>query len=448
MNRWITSLQRGGSLLRGRFGEDRLARVGRAIRWIVEAGTEGYPPDTKRRLVVMNLIAYLIAFTTAGYAIQHMFLDFSKYGPVIGLNLALVLTAILVPWSHRISDLAGAFIIIGSEYAALLAFTAYLGNASGVHLQYFIAAAATFVVFGVKRWRLIVPLVALAIILHIYAWFAFPREKALIPAPAEVIDGIYIQAAITTGVLIAAAIYYAFHLAEAAKAETDALLRNILPDAVVERLKAAPGKGIADSFAEASILFADISGFVALSRQLGADTIVALLNRIVSEFDRLAEKHGVEKIKTIGDAYMVAAGVPEPVKDHAARLARMGFDMLKVVARIRDETGHDIQMRVGLASGPVMAGVIGTKKFSYDVWGDTVNLAARLENNSQPGRILICPTCKRYLGKEFNFESKGILDIKGVGPQETWFLIAERDTRQAAEDTLPDARPKVTAIGS
>lgn len=445
MNRWIKSLQRGGAALTGWLGENRLARIRKAIRWIVEAGTQGYPPDVKRRLVVMNLIAYLIAFSTAGYAIQHMFLDLSKYGPVIALNLALVLTAVLVPFSHRISDLAGAFIIIGSEYAALMVFTAYFGNTSGLHLQYFIGAAATFVVFGVKRWPIVVPLVALPIFLHIYAWFNFPREAALIDAPTDLLDSIYIQAAITTGVLIAAAIYYAFHLAEAAKAETDALLRNILPDDVVERLKAEPGKGIADSFEEASILFADISGFVALSRQLGADKIVSLLNRIVSEFDLLADKHGVEKIKTIGDAYMVASGVPTPVSDHTQRLARMGIDMLSTVARVREETGYDIHMRVGLASGPVMAGIIGTKKFSYDIWGDAVNLAARLENKSQPGRILTCPITRRNLDREFDFESHGAIDIKGVGMQETWFLIAESGER--LDDAYEAERQRVPAVG-
>lgn len=223
-------------------------------------------------------------------------------------------------------------------------------------------------------------------------------------------------------------------MAEAAKAETDVLLRNILPDDVVERLKANPGTAIADSIPEASILFTDISGFVALSRELGASQIVSLLNRIVSEFDALAEKHGVEKIKTIGDAYMVAAGVPTPVSDHSQRLARMGFDMLDVVARVRAETGYDLQMRVGLASGPVTAGVIGTKKFSYDIWGDAVNLAARLENKSRPGRILICPTCRTRLEDEFHFESHGEIEIKGVGLQETWFLVPDMRKRAMEEE--------------
>ena len=233
--------------------------------------------------------------------------------------------------------------------------------------------------------------------------------------------------------LIAASVYYAFSLAEQAKAETDAVLRNVLPDAIVERLKANPGALIADSIEDASIMFADISGFVALARRLGANATVDMLSRIVSEFDALAVRHGVEKIKTIGDAYMVVAGLPEPVPDHTARLARMGLDMLVTVARYRKESGLSINLRIGMASGPVTAGVIGTRKFSYDVWGDPVNLASRLEGQSSPGRILICPGCRAKLGEDFIYEARGPIEIKGIGAQETWFLIEERERAPAAE---------------
>lgn len=401
-------------------------RAKRALRRLARLGTEGYPPDVRRRLVVMNLISYLIVLTTAGYALQQSFMDFETYAPVISLNVAVFLIALLVPWSHRFSDIAGGLIIIVTEYIALFLFTAFLGHESGLHLQYFIAAAGTFVVFGVERWKLIVPMVLLAIALHVLAWYLFPEGSALIDAPEHILNDLYLQASITTGILIAATVYYAFSLAEAAKAETDALLRAILPDSIVERIKENPGRAIADSHDHAAILFTDISGFVALARELGAERIVALLNEIVSEFDALAEVHGVEKIKTIGDAYMAAAGIPVAVDNPSERLARMAIDMQKLISRVGERTGIDLKMRVGLASGPVMAGVIGTRKFTYDVWGDAVNLAARLENKSRPGSILICPGCQRDLARAFHLESHGVIDIKGVGEQETWFLIAER----------------------
>ena len=412
--------------------------LGSRIKGLAELGTAGYPPDVRRRLLILNLFAYLVAATTAGYALQHIQLDFDTYKPLVFINLALLAMALLVPAMHRFSDIAGGMLIVVSEYIALMAFTAYLGRSAGIHLQYIIAAAAPFVVFGLERLRLVTAVVVIGLVLHLVAWFAFPREVALIQADQEVLDSLYVQAAISTMGLIAASVWYAFRLVERARAETDALLRNILPDSVADRLKARPGELVADTHDEVSVLFADISGFVALARSLGAARVVNLLNDIVSEFDKLAAIHGVEKIKTIGDAYMAVAGLPEPAHDHAERLARMALDMLATVERVRAETGLDLQMRLGMAAGPVLAGVIGRRKFSYDVWGDAVNLAARLENLGSPGRIHLCPTCRERLRYAFELESRGLTEIKGVGPQETWFLVGMRvQGNEGAEAPCP-----------
>ena len=412
----------------------QLQAIGRGIGRLSQAGTAGYPPDVKRRLMILNLIAYLIVVSTLVYAIQHALLDYETYKPIIWINLALVGAALAVPLAHRINDVAGALLIVVAEWAALLAFTRYLGHASGVHLQYFVGAAAPFVVFGLNRLWLVVPVILSGLALHLAAWFWFPESAALIPADKEVIDSIYVQAAITTVGLIAASVYYAFRLAENAKAETDNLLRNILPDAIVARLKAAPADRISDQFDDASVLFADISGFVALARTLGPADTVALLNEIVTRFDDLARVHGVEKIKTIGDAYMVAAGIPEPCDDHLHRLAGMGLSMLAAVSRVAAERGIPLSIRIGIASGPVMAGVIGKQKFTYDVWGDAVNLAARLENLSEPGRILVCPRCKKLLDQQFEFESRGQVEIKGLGPREAFFLLSPSEASRAAAE--------------
>lgn len=406
--------------------------LGSRIKWLAELGTAGYPADVRRRLLILNLFAYLVAATTAGYALQHIQLDFDTYKPLVFINVALLVMALLVPAMHRFSDIAGGMLIVVSEYIALMAFTVYLGRSAGIHLQYIIAAAAPFVVFGLERLKLVTLVVVVGLVLHLIAWFQFPREAALIRADQEVLDSLYTQAAISTVGLIAASVWYAFRLVERARAETDALLRNILPDSVADRLKARPGELVADSHDEVSVLFADISGFVALARSLGAPKVVNLLNDIVIEFDTLAAKHGVEKIKTIGDAYMAVAGLPEPAHDHAERLARMALDMLATVERVRSRTGLALQMRIGMAAGPVLAGVIGTRKFSYDVWGDAVNLAARLENLGAPGRIHLCPTCRERLQHAFELESCGLKEIKGVGPQETWFLVGTRMHGHAA----------------
>jgi adenylate cyclase len=218
------------------------------------------------------------------------------------------------------------------------------------------------------------------------------------------------------------------------------VLRNVLPDTIVERLKAAPGETIADGFGDASVLFADITGFVGLARRLGPEKTVSLLNRLVSAFDDLAQRHGVEKIKTIGDAYMVASGVPVPRADHAAALADMGLDMIEAASRVSASEGISINIRVGMASGPMMAGVIGTKKFNYDVWGDPVNLASRLEQASAPGRLLVCPGCQTALKDLFVLEERGTLEIKGVGQQQGWYVVARRREAEAIPSSAVSKR--------
>ena len=280
----------------------------------------------RRRLKILNVICYLIATTNFLYAVQQATTDFATYAPMVYMNLALVAAVLLVPVAHRVNEIAGGVLLVVVEYAALVGFAAFFSREGGAHLQYFIAAAAAFVIFGLRRMWLIAVVVLVGLGLHLYVWYSFPATGQVAPHEQAVIDSLYTQGAITTVVLIAASVYYAFSLAEQAKAETDAVLRNVLPDAIVERLKANPGALIADSIDDAAVMFADISGFVALTRRLGANATVDMLSRIVSDFDALAVRHGVEKIKTIGDAYMVVAGLPEPVPDHTARLARMGLE--------------------------------------------------------------------------------------------------------------------------
>jgi class 3 adenylate cyclase len=207
--------------------------------------------------------------------------------------------------------------------------------------------------------------------------------------------------------------------AEHAKAEK--LLRNILPPSVAARLKQE--ETIADSFPEVSVLFADIVGFTALSSHATPGELVAMLNGIFSRFDALAERHGLEKIKTIGDAYMIVAGVPDPRADHAEALANMALDMHDEVDRFNAAHGTALAIRVGINSGPVVAGVIGTKKFIYDLWGDAVNIASRMESSGLAGRVQITEaTCERLKGR-LAVEERGTIVVKGKGEMRTWLLV-------------------------
>lgn len=221
---------------------------------------------------------------------------------------------------------------------------------------------------------------------------------------------------------------------ERLNAENERLLLNILPASIAERLRGGE-MVIADDFDDMTVLFADVVGFTDLSARWPARDVVGLLNEIFSLCDRLTDRHGLEKIKTVGDAYMVVGGLAHdiggnggrPRTSHAADVADMALELLTEVASYRHEvTATGVQMRIGIHVGPAVAGVIGLKKFIYDVWGDTVNTASRMESTGVPGRIQVTPETYERLRGEFDFESRGPVDVKGKGIIETWLLLGRR----------------------
>ena len=203
--------------------------------------------------------------------------------------------------------------------------------------------------------------------------------------------------------------------------ENERLLLNVLPASIAAKLKQQVGI-IAEGFDDVSVLFADIAGFTALSARLAPKELIELLNRVFSSFDELAEKHGVEKIKTIGDAYMVAGGLPEPRADHLAAIAAMALAMQERVHDLSREF-NGLSLRVGLHTGHVIAGVIGIRKFIYDIWGDTVNTASRLESHGAPGRVHVSDMVFEQLQGRFDFEPRGLVELKGRDPMHTYFLL-------------------------
>jgi len=210
------------------------------------------------------------------------------------------------------------------------------------------------------------------------------------------------------------------------KERSEQLLLNILPRKIVARLNGGETV-IADHLLNVTILFSDLVGFTRLSSRLSATELVRLMNQLFSEFDRLALGLGVEKIKTIGDAYMLVGGLPEPRADHADAVADMALSMVGVVKRMNRELTTPLQMRIGIHSGNVVAGVIGTHKFAYDIWGDAVNIASRMESHSLPNRIQVSAATHRHLHERFRFEPHGSVDVKGKGPMETYFLLGRAD---------------------
>jgi class 3 adenylate cyclase len=211
----------------------------------------------------------------------------------------------------------------------------------------------------------------------------------------------------------------------AAQEQSETLLLNVLPKAIADRLKLGES-AIADYFPAVTVLFADLVGFTAYAARLSPATVVQRLNEIFSAFDQLAERHGVEKIKTIGDAYLAVGGLPVPREDHADAIAELALDMQIEVEHFNRRSGESIVIRTGIHSGPVVAGIIGTKKFTYDLWGDTVNTASRMESHGVPGAIQISEATRRLLDRKYLVTPRGVIDVKGKGMMETALLTGRR----------------------
>lgn len=206
--------------------------------------------------------------------------------------------------------------------------------------------------------------------------------------------------------------------------KSERLLLNILPEKIAERLKNGQST-IAESFPCATVMFVDLCGFTEFSQRVDAETLVSMLDEIFSTFDQLARIHGVEKIKTIGDAYMAVAGIPVARHDHAEAVAAMALGMLKSFRGVMQSRDLSLEVRIGIHSGPVVAGVIGRHKFTYDLWGDTVNLASRMESHGEPSRIHISHATRDLLKDTFQFADRGEITVKGKGTMHTWFLLGK-----------------------
>lgn len=214
-------------------------------------------------------------------------------------------------------------------------------------------------------------------------------------------------------------------LLEMEKEKSERLLLNILPQPIAERLKGGE-RNIAERFTEVTVLFADIVDFTTLANETDPEDLVTLLNELFSRFDRLAERHGLEKIKTIGDSYLVVGGLPLPRPDHAEAVAEMALEMLASVRDLNSDSGINLRVRIGLNTGPVVAGVIGRKKFTYDLWGTAVNLASRMQSNGLPDQIHLSEGTRRLLRANFNVTERGTVHCKGLGEVRSYLLEGKR----------------------
>lgn len=416
--------QRETILARRRLLPRRLPELARRALY---AGTHDTPRQHRDGLVIANIVGYLASLSSLSYAVTYAMQDATGLDALIWGNVVSAAITACVPLVHRFGRAAGALLLTVSLFTTLFYFTSILGRTSGIQLNYIGAAAIAFVVLGLERMRLVLAVLFSAAGLHLAAWFLFPGPKTGIDVAPWLLNQLYFFSVISIMAIIGVVIYYAFTLVRDARARSDALLLNILPEMIAERLKAEPEKTIADLHDEATVLFADITGFTQLSERLGPQRIVELLDELFTAFDAIAADLGVEKIKTIGDAYMVVAGVPVAHENHAGAAADLALGMVQAARDMAARHDFDVQIRVGIATGPVLAGVIGRTKFAYDVWGGTVNLAARLESNGTPGGILVNDAASELLRDEYRLSEYGTLNLKGLGPTPAWRLEGPKE---------------------
>lgn len=389
-------------------------------------GTERYPEKIARRLRVVNIASWLVASGEAMFAIKNP-TDPDKFTILIAICTA------LVPLLHRFGPIAAPVALILLVYVQAARIVLTVGTGDGVSLGFLLAAPVGIFVLGVERVWVAALLAVLGASLAIYLNITMPYSTGDLPLKALQIN-FTLNFVLNTATAFAVVFYVARQaaraeaLVERERDRSDTLLANILPPPIAERLKDRTGDAeIADAFPEATVLFIDMAGFTALTAATTPDQLVRFLNEVYSRFDALVERYGLEKIKTSGDAYMVVGGVPEPLADHAAQVADFAIAARAAMTGIADPRGRPMPVRIGIATGPVIAGVVGKRKFFYDVWGDAVNTASRMESTGEIGQVQVSPVTYHLLADQFDFTERGEIAVKGKGAIRTWFLTGRKD---------------------
>ncbi|MFO0554978.1 MAG: adenylate/guanylate cyclase domain-containing protein [Polyangiaceae bacterium] len=399
-------------------------------------GTDGLSSEAHRKTRLLNQCAVIASFSLVGFTFGYWTNPKKFAFPLIAnFTVGLLQLLVLKLVALRARTLAtGLFLFLCNAHIAAVSY--FVGPEVGFQYYFFCFATVVFVVTPRGNWFLY-PFAAASLAGFFYFTFIMRSSSALVdidPMVALFTRAITIITTFSTLILLG----YLFD-ADTRRAEQDLelehdrseqLLLNILPRSISDRLKGGH-RSIADGFAEVSVLFADIVGFTELSSRMPPAELVNVLNDVFSRFDELAERLKLEKIKTIGDAYMVAAGLPEPDTKHAAHAVEMALRMREALEELNQTKGYGLAIRIGVHSGPVVAGVIGKKKFIYDLWGDTVNTASRMESHGSKGLVHISEATAELVKGLFTLEPRGTIQVKGKGDMVTYFVDR---TRPHAED--------------
>jgi adenylate cyclase len=401
-----------------------------AVRAQPRARSQVYSDRIARRSRILNLTALMAVFVSAGFGfVQILSTPQLWWTGIINVVGAAIYASI--PLLHRFGELLPPLTFIGTAYVSIFTICWFVGTGSGLQFYFLVAACLIVLQLGVDRIFLASILAAIAAGMVITLQFLVPRDTGAQPAWALSLS--FVVTTISACVMVVTTVWYSVReivRAEAAMEleyeRSEALLANILPSSIADRLKDPTRNIIADKYDDASVLFADIAGFTEQASDMEPDQLILFLDRLYGDFDALVDKHGLEKIKVSGDSYMVVSGVPQPRADHVEALAALALDMAEAAGLLKDSRGDALPLRIGLASGPVVAGVVGSRRFFYDVWGDAVNVASRMETTDSVGRIQVPEEVYRRLKDDFVLQERGVVQVKGKGPMRTWYLIGRK----------------------
>jgi class 3 adenylate cyclase len=410
----------------------------RAASWFVDSGIG---PETTRSdaRYVRFLNTTMLVFAGAQAPILPLLVALELWAQLAANMVALVLCALSFLLNRRGRHREAKVVFVAVVIANTAYFSMIFGSSAPAHHWLIPGAALGVLAFKPTERGWAAVLVALSFAAFVVFESAHPELEPVVRQFSDPMHELRAAqgstvAAMALTLLLVGIMHRRFAASEAAlseeKAKSERLLRAILPDKVAQELRET-GRTKAVRHEDVSFLFADMVGFTPLAASMPAEDVVALLADVFTRFDELIARCGVEKIKTIGDAYMVAGGVPVAVPDHAERLARCALGMMEVVRQFSAESGHSLQLRIGLHRGPAVAGVIGTTKFAYDLWGETVNTASRLESSGEPGRIQVSDAFRSGSTDTLAFEPRGEVVLKGVGPVRTHWLTGPCGTGDA-----------------
>jgi adenylate cyclase len=417
-----------------------------ALESRVPARTRHHAETVARHLRVLTMTTRIGAAISLFFGIQGLLVGQDVLW--IGLlNLASGVIFLLIPLLYKYGELVAPLVFFFVAYASITVVWWHLGTGSGMPFYYLVAATLMVLILGIDHIILASALAAFLAATVIALGTVVPYNTGVQPDWAFRLG--FVLTVTSAWVMVVAVAWYALRETRRARLAMEAeyerserLLTNILPATIAQRLKDPSRNIIADKYDDASILFADIAGYTKRASDTPPSDLVRFLDRLYTDLDALVDRHGLEKVKTSGDSYMVVSGVPEPRDDHIEALACLALDMADAVADLKDPQGREVPLRIGLAAGPVVAGVVGARKFFYDVWGDAVNVAARMETTDVEGRIQVPQDVYERLNHAFLLEERGEVDVKGKGVMTTWYLVGRRNdeaVRSAVEHGAPAA---------